>query len=90
MTFIEKEDIRIADGPIGPFGPMHKCHLSQEETEHGKAARARNPLLVRTLIIGYNPVVYRHVDDPKARCAYCNWEVSDECQEWLDSLERRK
>jgi len=93
MPLIEKEDIRIADGPIGPFGPMHKCHLSQEETEAGKESLAKNPAgwdgKGHTLIIGYNPIIYKYGDQPKAWCAYCKWFVSDECQEWLDSLEQR-
>lgn len=91
---IEKDDIRILDGPIGPFGPMHECHLSQEETEWGKESLAKNPSGYdgkgHTLIVGYNPYVARYGDEPKARCAFCKWEVSDACQEWLDSLEGRK
>jgi hypothetical protein len=84
---IEKEDIKIVTGPIGPFGPMHKCHLTQEETVWGKEILAEHPERIgRTLIIGYNPIIYKYGDQPKAWCAYCKWFVSDECQEWLDSL----
>lgn len=82
---IEREDIRIADGPIGPFGPMHKCHLTQKETETGKRSMALSGR-DDCLIIGFNPRVARYGDELKAHCAYCGWYVSDECQEWLDNV----
>jgi hypothetical protein len=87
---IEKDDLRILDGPIGPFDVMHKCHLPQEETKWGKEALARNPGGFdgsgRTLIVGYNPCMVRIDGAPKARCAYCRWEASDECQRYLNTL----
>lgn len=92
LKLIEKDDIYVLtkeEHKIGPFGPMHRCHLSQEETVWGRESLAENPGgfdgTGRTLIIGYNPYIYTYRGNDKAWCAYCKWFVSDECQEWLDS-----
>jgi len=89
---IEKDEIYVLtkeEHQVGPFGPMHRCHLTQEETEAGKESLARNPEgfdgTGRTLIVGFNPYIYKYGDHPKAWCAYCHRFVSDECQEWLDA-----
>ena len=74
---IEKDEIaiRIASGnSIGPYGPFHKgC-----ENPNGDK-----------LVIGSNPYVYRYGSELRAACAWCKCEVSEETQEWLDSVRCR-
>ena len=60
---------------IGPFGPVHKdCEGNPYKGQ---------------LVIGSYPAVSRKWDNEIASCSWCCRIVSEECQEWLDSLEQQ-
>ncbi len=93
LNEIHKSDLELDPEAyiIGSQIIRHKCHMRQEETEWGRESLAKNPGGFdgsgRTLIVGYNPYMLRYGDETRARCSFCDWPASEECQAFLDTLE---